>query len=105
MSAITDGVHHDHDARHGWRRRAACRDVDTDLFFPNGETGDALVQAEAAKVVCAGCQVRPECLEFAMVTNQPYGIFGGLTESDRKSLRRRRSRERTGANGGVVRAS
>jgi WhiB family redox-sensing transcriptional regulator len=97
MSVTTEGVHHDHGTRHGWRQRAACRDIDTDFFFPNGETGEALAQAEAAKAVCAGCQVRPECLDFAMVTNQPYGIFGGLTEADRKTLRRRRSRERTKA--------
>ncbi len=77
-----------------WRQHAACRDMDTDLFFPNGETGDALEQAEAAKAVCARCPVREECLEFALVTNQQYGIFGGLTETERKSLRRRRARER-----------
>lgn len=77
-----------------WRRRAACRDVDTDLFFPNGETGDALDQAEAAKAICAGCPVREECLEFALATNQQYGIFGGLTDTERRSLRRRRARER-----------
>jgi WhiB family redox-sensing transcriptional regulator len=81
-------------SREGWRLLAACRDEDTDLFFPNGETGEALAQTEVAKSICATCPVRNECLEFAMTTNQPYGIFGGLTESERKSLRRRRSRER-----------
>ncbi len=105
MSVATNDSQNDHHARHGWRRHAACRDSETAFFFPNGETGEALVQAEAAKAVCADCPVRLECLEFAMVTNQPYGIFGGLTESERKLLRRRRARERRDAEAGVVRAS
>ncbi len=105
MSITTDEVQHGRDSRHGWRQRAACRDVDTDFFFPNGETGEALAQAEAAKAVCATCEVRPECLDFAMGTNQPYGIFGGLSETDRKSLRRHRGRERRGGGAGVTRAS
>ena len=78
----------------GWRRLAACRDADTDLFFPNGETGEALEQAAEAKAICAVCPVREECLDFALTTNQPYGVFGGLTETERRSLLRRRARER-----------
>ena len=105
MSVATNDSQNDHHPRHGWRGHAACRDTETAFFFPNGETGEALVQAEAAKAVCADCPVRLECLEFAMVTNQPYGIFGGLTESERKLLRRRRGRERRDAEAGVVKAS
>ncbi len=104
MSAAYD-PHDELDTRHAWRRLAACRDEDTDLFFPNGETGDALEQAELAKAICAGCPVRLECLEFALTTNQPYGIFGGLTEAERKSLRRRRVRERREAQARVAKAS
>lgn len=77
-----------------WRRCAACRDLDTELFFPRGETGAPLEQTVAAKAVCAGCPVRTPCLEFAMATRQEYGIFGGLTEQERRSLARRRARAR-----------
>ncbi len=77
-----------------WRRAAACRDLDTDLFFPRGETGAPLEQTVVAKAVCSGCPVRVPCLEFAMATRQEYGIFGGLTEQERRSLARRRARAR-----------
>jgi WhiB family redox-sensing transcriptional regulator len=78
----------------GWRDDAACRSLDTNLFFPIGETGDAVHQTEAAKAICAVCPVQAECLEFAMSTNQQAGIFGGLNEHERRSLRRRRARQR-----------
>ncbi len=77
-----------------WRRGAACRNMDTELFFPRGETGVPLEQTVAAKAVCAGCPVRTACLEFAMATRQEYGIFGGLTEQERRTLARRRARAR-----------
>ena len=105
MSVATDGAKQGHDARQRWRPEAACRNVDTALFFPNGATGEALVQAQVAKAVCAGCAVRLECLEFAVATNQPYGIFGGLTEAERKSLQRRRTRQRRDSKADETRAS
>lgn len=77
-----------------WRSRAACAHLDTDVFFPIGGTGPAVEQIERAKAICAVCPVRDDCLEFALATNQPAGIFGGLTEDERRSLRRRRARQR-----------
>lgn len=77
-----------------WRRDAACRDEDPELFFPVGTTGSAVTQAKEAKRICTRCQVREECLEFALSTRQDAGIWGGLTEDERKSLRRRRGRGR-----------
>lgn len=68
-----------------WRQEAACRDVDTSVFFP--ETDE---EAAAALALCATCPVRESCLEFALVTRQDDGIWGGMTETDRKRLRRRR---------------
>ncbi len=68
-----------------WRQDAACRDLDTSIFFP--ETDD---EAAAALAVCAACPVREACLEFALVTRQDDGVWGGMTETDRKRLRRRR---------------
>lgn len=75
-----------------WRSRAACRDEDPELFFPIGTTGPAVEQSDAAKRVCSSCDVREECLEFALGSNQDAGIWGGLTEDERKSLKRARQR-------------
>ena len=83
-------------AGRGWRDRAACRDVDVDadLFFPAAESGPAHdAHVAAAKAVCARCPVRAECLTEA--ARIPYGIAGGLTEHERRRLRR--DHVRTGA--------
>ena len=77
-----------------WRERAACRDLDTDLFFPVGEGAEAQAQADAAKTVCESCPVREECLTFALTTRQEAGIFGGMTEEERRRHRRREARLR-----------
>jgi WhiB family redox-sensing transcriptional regulator len=78
-----------------WRTRAACRALPTDLFFPAGELDEeAVEQADEAKAVCEKCPVRTACLEFAIATNQPYGIWGGTNASERRSIRRRRLAER-----------
>jgi WhiB family redox-sensing transcriptional regulator len=71
-----------------WRNEAECRDTDPDLFFPVGTTGAALDQIEAAKAICANCVVRAECLEYALVTNQESGIWGGTSEEERRKLRK-----------------
>ena len=73
----------------GWRSQSACRDVDPELFFPVGTTGDALAQMAVAKEICAGCPVVEECLIFAVTTNQEYGVWGGLDEEERRDIRRR----------------
>jgi WhiB family transcriptional regulator, redox-sensing transcriptional regulator len=68
-----------------WRQHAACRDLDTNVFFPLSDD-----EAAPAKAVCATCPVREDCLEFALATRQSDGVWGGLTESERRRLRRRR---------------
>lgn len=68
-----------------WRHRAACRDLDTAVFFPESDE-----QAAAAKLICATCPVRAACLEFAIVTRQDDGVWGGLDENERRRVRRRR---------------
>lgn len=70
-----------------WKQQAACRDLDTSLFFPESEGGS---DAADAKAVCASCPVRQACLDFALLTRQHDGIWGGTTESERRRLRRRR---------------
>ena len=71
-----------------WRDFAACRDTSPDLFFPVGTTGPAIEQIAQAKAVCATCEVQAPCLEFALVTNQDSGVWGGTSEEERRKLRR-----------------
>ena len=72
-----------------WRDRAACRDMDPDIFFPIGTTGPALDQIEQAKGICRRCNARDLCLEYALATNQEAGIWGGTSEEERRKLRKR----------------
>ncbi len=75
----------------GWRQRAACRGMGSALFFPAGERdAEAVVQIAGAKEVCAGCGVRLHCLTYALVANPDDGIWGGLSPSERRALRRAR---------------
>ena len=81
-----------------WREHAACQEVDPGVFFPVGVTGPAVPAIAAAKAVCDGCEARVECLEFAVSTNQEYGIWGGTSEEERRVLRRKwRARQRQAA--------
>jgi len=67
-----------------WRQRAACRGTDLDLFFP--ERGEP---AGPARQVCARCPVRQTCLEYALINRITHGIWGGLTERERRPLQSR----------------
>jgi WhiB family redox-sensing transcriptional regulator len=75
-----------------WRAAGACLNADPDLFFPISSAGPAEQQIVRAKVICAGCGVRRECLEFALAHDQVYGIWGGTTPEDRQRERRRKRR-------------
>lgn len=72
-----------------WLDRAACRDVDPELFFPIAAPGSELYvdQVGAAKAACARCVVRAECLSFALRL-LPVGVAGGLDEFERADVRR-----------------
>lgn len=72
-----------------WRAEAACRDEDPELFFPLGDSGPALMQIEDAKAVCRSCAVVSECLSWALESGQESGIWGGMSEGERRALRRR----------------
>ena len=76
-----------------WASRGACRHEDPDLFFPITSSGPALSQIAQAKEVCEHCEVRLNCLDYALETGQDCGIWGGMTEEER---RQRRLRERHG---------
>ncbi len=73
-----------------WRDHASCRDTSPDLFFPVGSTGLAVDQIAEAKQVCGECLVQDDCLEFALITNQDAGVWGGLSEDERRSIRKAR---------------
>jgi WhiB family redox-sensing transcriptional regulator len=81
-----------------WRELGSCRQLDTALFFPIGQTGEAEVKIARAKKVCVTCPVRQQCLEFAITTNQEYGVWGGHSEEERRVIRRQwRARQRAAA--------
>ena len=72
-----------------WRERAACLPLPGIIFFgmdDNESPIERRAREEQAKSICAACGVRGQCLEFAIATKEPYGIWGGLTELERKSL-------------------
>jgi len=68
-----------------WQARANCMGVDPDLFFP--ERGSS---TREAKEVCRGCVVREDCLEFAIANSEKFGIWGGMSERERRRIRRQR---------------
>ncbi len=73
-----------------WVADAACRGMNPTLFFP--ERGHT---AELAKAVCRSCPVRCQCLDLAMINGERFGVFGGMSERERRKLRRSvRARER-----------
>ncbi|ROT29683.1 WhiB family transcriptional regulator [Micromonospora sp. HM5-17] len=65
-----------------WRHRAACRDTDPELFFPISDTSSV---ADAAIRICrTACPVRQECLTWALNNGEQHGVWGGLTEGQRR---------------------
>jgi WhiB family transcriptional regulator, redox-sensing transcriptional regulator len=83
----------------GWWSRAACTSADPDLFFPISGSGPAVTQAERAKAVCAACQVRGECLRYALAAGPLQGVWGGMTEEERRLLQQRHAKARLRAAG------
>ena len=67
----------------GWADEALCAETDPEAFFP--EKGGSV---RAAKQVCRGCDVRPECLRYALEHEERFGIWGGLSERERRRLKR-----------------
>src|SRR5919198_2418242 len=67
-----------------WQERALCSQTDPEAFFP--EKGGS---TREAKRICTGCEVRAECLEYALEHDERFGIWGGLSERERRRLKRR----------------
>ena len=69
----------------GWRDRANCKGINANLFFP--ERGDNHHDINAAKRVCKSCEVREQCLEYALAAGEKIGIWGGMSERERRRIR------------------
>jgi WhiB family transcriptional regulator, redox-sensing transcriptional regulator len=67
-----------------WQERALCAQTDPEAFFP--EKGGS---TREAKKVCLSCDVRAECLEYALAHDERFGIWGGLSERERRKLKKR----------------
>lgn len=72
-----------------WRSIGLCRGSETMVFYPPSDD-DSL--AEEAKMICSMCAVRKPCLEFALNTREKHGVWGGLTERERRRVLRQRRR-------------
>jgi len=70
--------------RLAWADAGSCTNADPDLFFPQPGTDTSY-----ARSICRGCPVRIQCLDYALQSGQKHGIWGGMTESQRRRLRRR----------------
>lgn len=74
-----------------WRNGAACQDQNPELFFGGGDGEPALGQVAQAERVCSQCPVRQACLNWAVVKGEQHGVWGGLSESERRTAKRRRA--------------
>ena len=69
-----------------WMDLSRCKETDPEIFFP-----DKGGSSRQAKAVCMRCEVRLQCLEWAMDSDERFGILGGLSERQRRALKRRRN--------------
>lgn len=74
-----------------WQLLGACRGGESTTFFhPDGDRGASRAARERdAKAICAGCPVIRECADHALTVREPYGVWGGMSEDDRKAVYRR----------------
>jgi WhiB family redox-sensing transcriptional regulator len=76
-------------AQEAWQDRAACRGPNTAVFFPPPQferKDDKEARERRAKAICATCSVRAECLDYALRIREPHGIWGGMSEVERRAL-------------------
>jgi WhiB family redox-sensing transcriptional regulator len=80
----------------GWQRLAACRGEDSVFFFAPAyfeKRGEKLAREAVAKRICATCPVIQPCLDYALATREPHGVWGGLNETERRAILKRRQRQ------------
>lgn len=84
LSLVPESFEPDSDtADEQWRDRGLCAQTDPEAFFP--EKGGS---TREAKRICLGCEVKNECLEYALANDERFGIWGGLSERERRRLKR-----------------
>lgn len=91
-AAVTMGIIAKPDLDTDWKDYSNCLGVDPDLFFP--ERG---ASTREAKEVCRSCVVQNDCLEYALQNGEKFGIWGGMSERERRRIRRQRALEREAA--------
>jgi WhiB family transcriptional regulator, redox-sensing transcriptional regulator len=69
-----------------WTERAECRESDPELFFPLTTSGPSVYQTDQARAVCVRCAVRAQCLAWSLTNNITHGVWGGLSEQERRVL-------------------
>jgi len=69
-----------------WSDQAACLSAEPEQFFPVGGAAAARFETAAAKQVCGRCAVMAACRDYALATRQPFGVWGGLDEEERRTL-------------------
>lgn len=86
ISRLPDAIQESYE----WQYRGACRGMDPETFFsPETERGPRRRAREAAaKALCAECPVRRECLDHALTVREPFGVWGGLNQTEREHLLR-----------------
>lgn len=84
LASVTDIFSAVEDGPLAWQERALCAQTDPEAFFP--EKGGS---TREAKKVCTSCDVRSECLDYALANDERFGIWGGLSERERRKLKRR----------------
>jgi WhiB family redox-sensing transcriptional regulator len=80
----------------GWQLRAACRGEDSSLYFAPGyfeKRAEKNAREAKAKRICAGCEVREDCLAYALKIQEEHGVWGGLNEQERRTALRNRARQ------------
>lgn len=87
-----------------WRARAHCANTYPDAFFPDSKAGFYSGDGLTALQLCRACPVQQQCLEFALSTNQEFGIWGGTSEEQRRRMRRNQGRDGGIPHGTVKRA-
>ena len=76
---------------HAWQAKAACRGPQAAVFFPPPQferKADRLERERRAKAICAECVVRAECLDYSLEIKEPHGIWGGMSERERRQHRK-----------------
>jgi WhiB family transcriptional regulator, redox-sensing transcriptional regulator len=84
LVVVDDAVAEDLPEELSWQERALCAQTDPEAFFP--EKGGS---TREAKRVCMSCDVRPECLSYALANDERFGIWGGLSERERRRVKKR----------------